>query len=183
MTITLVRHGEVIEEYRGKYNGHIDIPLSQNGIENAKELGKKLQCEAYDRVYCSDLLRAKHTLEAFSLHVEPIFTSTLREKSWGRHEGKSFDEIQKEGIEYESFEQWVKALDGENIERYKERIKEYFYETIFKSTDKNILIVTHSGVIKTLLGIVNGYSLEKAFSLHVSYLSITTIDSHEIKTT
>ena len=176
MPITLVRHAEVIEEYRGKYNGHIDIPLSENGKEQAKELAQKLQDEKYDKVYCSDLLRARQTLEAFSLHVEPIFTEKLREKSWGIHEGKSFEEISQMGIEYENFEQWIRALDGEDIDSYKQNIKEFFYNIVFKDEAQNTLIITHSGVIKTILGILNSYSLEESFSLKIPYLSTQTIN-------
>ena len=177
MIITLVRHGEVIEKYQGKYNGHIDIGLSQNGKLQAEELGKKLQKTAFDKVYCSDLLRAKETLQAFNLKIKPIYTKELREKSWGRHEGKSFDEIQEEGTEYKNFQQWIRALDGEDVDEYIERIREYFYETLFKQKAEKILIVTHSGVIKTLLGIINGYTLENSFSVELNYLSLKTVDT------
>jgi len=177
MKITFVRHAEVIEKYQGKYNGHIDIPLSQNGKKQAKELAKKLQHINFDKIYCSDLLRAKQTLEAFSYDKEPTYTNRLREKSWGKDEGKSFDEIQAQGIKYINFQQWITALDGEDIYRYKEKIKEYFYETILlKNECKNILIITHSGVIKTLISIINNISLEESFKINLSYASYIIFD-------
>jgi len=175
--ITLVRHGEVLEEYQGKYNGHIDIGLSVNGKLQAKELGKKLKDRDFDRVYCSDLLRARETLQAFELDLEVSYTKELREKSWGRHEGKSFDEIQKEGIEYENFEQWIRALDGEDIDEYKEKIKHYFYKTLLKQESKNILVVTHAGVIKTILHLTKNISLEEAFSIKLEYSSCISLDT------
>ncbi len=181
MTLTLVRHAEVIEEYQGKYNGHIDIGLSQNGKLQAKELGQKLQDSKFDKVYCSDLLRAKQTLQAFNLNVEPIYAKELREKSWGEHEGKSFDEIQNEGIKYENFEQWIRALDGEDMDKYRGRIEKYFYETLFKQETQNVLVVTHSGVIKTILSILNNSSLEEAFSIKLSYLSAKIINSDDFR--
>ena len=181
MIVTLVRHAEVKEEYIGKYNGHIDIPLSQNGKNQAKEVAKKLSHVKFDKIYCSDLLRAKQTLEAFEYELEPIYSEKLREKSWGRHEGKSFEEIQEEGIEYIDFEQWLLALDGEDLDSYKRRVKEYFYETIFKEDYENILVVTHSGVIKTMLGIVKNLSLEETFAIELPYSSFITIDTSELK--
>ena len=180
MIITLVRHAQVIQEYQGKYNGHIDIGLSKNGKLQAKELGKKLQNTKFDKVYCSDLLRAKETLKAFNLNIKPIYTKELREKSWGRHEGKSFDEIQNEGIKYENFEQWVNTLDGEDVNEYIQRVREYFYKNIFKNKAKNILVVTHSGVIKTLLGIINGLTLEHSFAIKLDYLSVKKIDTKSV---
>jgi len=176
MIITLVRHGEVVEEYRGKYNGHIDIGLSQNGKLQAKELAKKLKSTAFDRVYCSDLLRAKETLYELGLTQEVIYAEQLREKSWGRHEGKSFDEIVADGIEYESFLQWLDALDGQDINEYIKDVRNYFNSTILRTKAKHILVVTHSGLIKTLLHLTNKISLQEAFSKSLPYGSYIEIN-------
>jgi len=176
MKITFVRHAQVEEAYIGRYNGHIDIGLSENGKLQAKELAKKLQHEEFDKIYCSDLIRARETLEAFKLSGEVIFSDRLREKSWGVHEGKSFDEIVAEGIEYENFEQWISALDGEDIALYTKRVKEYFYNTILKDKSENILIVTHSGTIKSIISLIENIPLEKAFSVTLPYASFITLN-------
>jgi len=178
MILTLVRHGEVLEEYQGKYNGHLDIALSQKGKEQAKALAHKLKEFQFDMVYCSSLLRARETIAAFD--VEPIFSDRLREKSWGRHEGKGFSEIEAEGIEYKNFEQWIDALDGEDMHKYIADLREYFYETIFKQDAQNILIVTHAGVIKTLLYITQNISLEEAFAKELPYASFITLDTTDL---
>jgi len=175
--ITLVRHAEVIQEYQGKYNGHIDIALSAQGREDAKKLAQKLHDVEFDKIYCSDLLRARETLKAFSYELEPLYTKELREKSWGKHEGKSFEEIQAEGIKYINFHQWISSLDGEDVSAYSQRVKNYFYETIFKDEAQNILVITHSGVIKTLLSFVKNISLEEAFSINIPYASSLTLDT------
>jgi len=174
--ITLLRHCEVVEEYRGKYNGHIDIALSEKGKKDAQNLAKEFQNQHFDLIYCSDLLRAKETLQALQLQLPTIYTDTLREKSWGRHEGKSFEEINEEGIEYKDFHQWINALDGEDIESYKRRVENYFSQTICKSDAQNILLVTHSGFIKTLLSITKNISLEEAFTIPLSYGSSIVLD-------
>jgi len=175
MSITLVRHAEVAKEYRGKYNGLIDISLSKKGRDDAKELGKTLQKKDFDKVYCSDLKRARETLEACNLNLPTIYSKEICEKSWGIHEGKSFAELEAMGLRYENFEQWVDALGGERYAEYKERIKNYFYNVIDKDDAKNILVVTHAGVIKTLLSIVKGISLEEAFSIELPYASTIEI--------
>ena len=171
MKITLVRHAEVRESYLGKYNGHIDIPLSNNGKLQAIKLAKELENENFDAIYCSDLLRAKETLKAFKLDVTPIFTSRLREKSWGIHEGKSFQEIVDSGIEYKNFQQWIGSLDGESIEIYTKNVKNYFQNILLQGNAKNVLIVTHSGFIKTLHSLRYECSLEKAFAIKLPYAS------------
>ena len=176
MTLTLVRHGEVIEPYQGKYNGHIDIGLSKNGTKQAKKVAKQLSSIKFDKIYCSDLRRAKETLSTFKYAQEVIYTPRLREKSWGRHEGKSFEEIEADGLKYENFLQWVNALDGENMQEYIESIDNYFKETIFKQNAQNILIVTHAGVIKTLLHLTRNISLEEAFSTPLPYSSYIKLE-------
>ncbi|MBC8237486.1 MAG: histidine phosphatase family protein [Helicobacteraceae bacterium] len=177
MILTLVRHAQVIEEYQGRYNGHLDIELSVNGKLQAKKVAKKLQNIEFDKVYCSDLIRCRQTLSAFNLQTNIIYTHRLREKSWGRHEGKSFEEIEAQGIKYENFQQWINALDGENTQEYISKLKEYFNETIFKEDSNNILIVTHSGVIKTLLHLTENILLEEAFATILPYSSYITLDT------
>ncbi|MCW8894586.1 MAG: alpha-ribazole phosphatase family protein [Sulfurimonas sp.] len=170
MRVTLVRHSEVEKEFIGCYNGHNNIGLSENGKNQAKELAKKLDSQEFDAVFCSDLPRAKETLK-HSLHVnDAIYTDKLREKSWGRHEGLSFDEIIAKGeIEYIDFLQWIQALDGEPYEEYKQRVKKFFTAYLPSLKKEHILVVTHAGVIRTLLTLKKNISLEEAFKIKIDY--------------
>jgi broad specificity phosphatase PhoE len=180
MRVTLVRHAEVQERYKNCYNGHNDIGLSENGCVQAKELTKKLDEMEFDAVYCSDLRRAKETLQ-HSLHVEnAIFTHRLREKSWGKHEGLSFDEIIAQvEIEYIDFLQWIDSLDGEPYKEYVKRVEEFFFNFLPSLEKENILVVTHAGVIRVLMSIVKKISLEEAFSISVKNSSSMIFDFKE----
>ncbi|MCD6258278.1 MAG: histidine phosphatase family protein [Helicobacteraceae bacterium] len=172
MRITLVRHAEIEERYQRCYNGTIDIDLSEKGITQAKELASYLDTQSYDAVFCSDLLRAKKTLE-HSLHAQDaIYTSQLREKSWGKHEGMSFDAIIAQGeLEYIDFMQWIEALDGEEYASYIQRVREFFFDTLPSLNKQNVLVVTHAGVIRVLIALVQELSLEDAFSICIDYSS------------
>jgi alpha-ribazole phosphatase/probable phosphoglycerate mutase len=177
MILTFLRHAQVEKEYIGKYNGHIDIPISQYGREQSKELAKKLSKIKFDKIYCSDLLRAKQTLEIINPTQEAIYSKELREKSWGEDEGKSYDEICiKKKIEYINFEQWISKLDGETIKNYKKRIENYFDNVILKNDCQNILIVTHSGVIKTFISLKYNHTMEDAFKINIPYASYKTFE-------
>ncbi|WP_297483790.1 histidine phosphatase family protein [Sulfurimonas sp.] len=170
MKITLVRHTEVEEKYHKKYNGHINIGLSKRGQTQSQELGSYFANKEFDLIYCSDLKRAKDTLAAFRHSKDAIYTEKLREKSWGKHEGLSFDEIIAQNeIKYENFEQWINALDGEPYEEYIERIKIFFFEFLPTQKGENILIVTHAGVIRVLMVLVQKLSLEDAFCIDIPY--------------
>ncbi|MFT5660752.1 MAG: alpha-ribazole phosphatase [Sulfurimonas sp.] len=176
MIITLVRHAQVIEKYQGKYNGHIDIPLSENGKLQAIEIARTLKNENYDAIYCSDLLRAKQTLAAFDLQLTPIFTENLREKSWGIHEGKSFQEIEESGIKYINFEQWLNALDGESTQNYIKKTYNYFQKYILNSSNQNVLVMTHSGLIKSIVSQVLKIPIEESFSKSLPYASYIKLE-------
>jgi len=175
--ITLIRHAEVATPFRGKYNGHNDIGLSQKGKEEAKKLAKCFTCKSFDLVYCSDLRRAKETLAPFSQAKDAIFTEKLREKSWGKHEGLSFEEICAQGLKYSDFNQWIETLDGERVGVYTQRVKQFFFEELAEKKADNILVITHAGVIRVLMAIVQNISLEDAFCVALPYTSYTVYDT------
>ena len=183
MMITLVRHGEVEEAYRNCYNGHNDIGLSERGREQAKVLADTLSGTAFDAVYCSDLKRCRETLSPIIQHsklkIENCFyTPKLREKSWGRHEGMSFDAIaEQEGLEYDGFLQWIKALDGEPYDAYIDRVHAFFIRDLPQAPYDKVLIVTHAGVIRSLMHLLQGISLESAFCIDFPYSAYTTLDT------
>lgn len=178
MKITLIRHTEVDEAYHGCYNGHIDISLSQTGHEQANELAKHFNSHSFDAVFCSDLIRAKDTLKPFFEAKNALYTDKLREKSWGKHEGLSFDEIIAQNeIVYEDFLQWINALDGEPYELYIQRVEEFFFKFLPSLNKDNVLVVTHAGVIRVLMSIVKRLTLEDAFSISFPYSAYAVYES------
>lgn len=172
MKITLIRHAEVEEQYIGCFNGHIDIELSKQGKKEAKNLANTFYNDEFDAVFSSDLKRAKQTLSYFKHSKDAIYTKKLREKSLGEHEGKKFEEL---GIKYENFGQFINSLDGERFDDFVSRIKEFFYDYLPTLQKENILIITHAGVIRTLLCFYENITIEKAFAIDIPYGSITKI--------
>ena len=181
MTITLVRHGEVEEAYHRCYNGHNDIALSAKGREEAKVLADRLAPNTFDALYYSDLKRTTQTAKLINQKLKiknPRSTQKLREKSWGRHEGMTFDAIvSQEAFIYEDFLQWINALDGEPYPQYIHRIKTFFTQTLPQTGYNNVLVVTHAGVIRVLMHILQEISLEAAFSINFPYSAYTTLES------
>ena len=196
MTITLVRHGEVGEAFHRCYNGHNDIALSPKGQEEALELAQHLKEKSFDAIYSSDLRRCQETLkpiinqlnlststtvipaEAGMTAIPTLLTKELREKSWGRHEGMTFAAIvERDGLIYKHFEQWINALDGEPYDAYIERIQHFFTQTLPQTGYSSVLVVTHAGVIRVLMHILKEITLEEAFSIDFPYSAYTTLNS------
>lgn len=181
MTLYLFRHAAVEETYRGCYNGHRDIPASKEGLIEAKENFKAIKAVEFDAVYCSTLQRAKATLKALDIKQEVIYSDILREKSWGRHEGKSYDEIvEMEGVSYENFAQWLDVLDGEDYQVFIENIRLYLL-ALSEKPYKKIFIMTHAGIIYSIIHLLDKISLEASFAIKISYGSFLKIELNSSK--
>ena len=58
--VVFVRHGESIWNKSNQFSGWVDIPLNENGIQEAKSAGKRLRQKGYtfDIAYTSMLRRS-----------------------------------------------------------------------------------------------------------------------------
>ncbi|ONK75527.1 uncharacterized protein A4U43_C03F17820 [Asparagus officinalis] len=59
--LTLLRHGESMWNEKNLFTGCVDVPLTQKGIEEAIEAGKRISNIPVDVIYTSSLLRAQMT--------------------------------------------------------------------------------------------------------------------------
>ena len=96
--IIIIRHGETEWNKTGRFQGHSDVPLSEEGRAQAEALGKNLVVDHVDAIYASDLTRAMETAaplaERFGLPVIP--DPQLRELNFGAWEGRNFNDVNAE---------------------------------------------------------------------------------------
>jgi probable phosphoglycerate mutase len=98
--IYIVRHGQDKDNENGILNGHRDMPLTEIGIEQAKQLAQKIKEEHihFDKVYSSPLQRAYVTGEIITdvLHInKPEKLDILIERNFGIMSGESIKDIVK----------------------------------------------------------------------------------------
>lgn len=158
-TVYIVRHGETEWNTKGLIQGHMDSPLTKNGIKQAKEIAKILKDIKFDLVFSSDLLRAKRTADIIAkerkLAVET--TNLLRERAFGEFEGKPHEDTMKiyeEAFKALSTEEKFKHKHDENMESDEEvttRLITFLRETTIIHPQKTILVVTHGGIIRAFL--------------------------------
>ncbi|MDO8844091.1 histidine phosphatase family protein [Methylicorpusculum sp.] len=89
----LIRHGETEWAISGRHTGSSDIPLTTNGENEARELGKHIRDIAFEHVLCSPLKRARRTCELVSLDQAPEIEADLAEWAFGDYEGLHLAEI------------------------------------------------------------------------------------------
>ena len=78
--IWYVRHGETEWNAQRRFQGHLDVPLSPVGIGQAFRLAERLSRSriSFDRLYASDLRRARQTAEPLAQVLGlPIATTPL----------------------------------------------------------------------------------------------------------
>lgn len=150
--IYLVRHGQTDWNIEKRTQGHTDIPLNDNGKQQAQIISEKLKYLKIDKIYSSDLLRSKETAEIINqnFNLEIIFDKRLREINYGDLEGIPRTELNKKT--WEIFNKNPEKLHAEPIIEVYNRIKSFFEEI---ETDKNILIVAHGGALRVIMYYIN----------------------------
>lgn len=97
MIIHFVRHCESIWNQESRYSGHTNVPLSINGVQQAKKLAKNMKIFSASYILSSDLERAVHTALPVSkeLGIPIRIEKGLREVSFGSFEGLKQSEVAK----------------------------------------------------------------------------------------
>ena len=89
----LVRHGETEWSLSGQHTGRTDIPLTDNGREQARKLAPALEKIRFDQVFCSPLSRALETCKLAGLGDQAQTLQELREWDYGIYEGRTTHDI------------------------------------------------------------------------------------------
>ena len=87
--IYLARHGETAWSLTGQHTGLTDLPLTEHGERNARQLGQRLQGLAFAQVFTSPLQRAHRTCELAGFGSLAVIDADLVEWNYGEYEGKT----------------------------------------------------------------------------------------------
>ena len=101
--LVLLRHGESVWNLENRFTGWTNVELSPNGIEQAKEAGRKLKENGFifDLAYVSPLKRSIDTLNYCLLEmdlynkIEVIKSHKLNERHYGALQGLNKDETRQ----------------------------------------------------------------------------------------
>lgn len=161
-TLYLVRHGETEWNKRGIVMGQSDSPLTEKGLEQAKQTAQELKDIHFDAIFSSDLHRAKRTAEIIKLERQlAVQTSkALRERTYGHWEGKLGEDYRKnfqhlfdkvKQLSEKEQKEFKFADDIESDEEVIGRFITQLREIAVAYPDKTILVITHGGCIRTFL--------------------------------
>src|SRR5437016_628402 len=84
----LARHGETAWSRTGQHTGLTDLPLTERGEQEARDLGKRLAKLAFAKVFTSPLQRAARTCEIAGFGAVAETNADLVEWNYGKYEGR-----------------------------------------------------------------------------------------------
>ncbi|WP_347550004.1 histidine phosphatase family protein [Pseudalkalibacillus hwajinpoensis] len=166
----LTRHGETLWNTKNLMQGWKDSPLTDRGINQAKQLSKRLLDVPLDAIYSSTSNRAVHTAEIIKGErpLEVFSFNSLREISFGIWEGKTLEENEKESPEeWLSFWETPHLFSSDNIESFvkvQDRMVKTVRSIVNKNRNENVLVVTHSIALKLLIDYFEKNTLQKLWS-------------------
>jgi len=156
--LALLRHGKTIWNEDGRIQGRRDSPLSEKGSQQVHEWGKFIGDYTIDKIIASDLGRVRETVTIIQQYCTPVsveWNEDLREQSWGKWEGKTFHELKNE--QPEELAAQVRAgwnfrpPEGESRKEVLQRALLVVQACLQKYPGKRILIVSHEGIVKSLI--------------------------------
>ena len=167
MKIYLVRHGETEWNVLRRVQGSMDAPLTENGIQQAKNVAKRLAKVDFAAAFASPQMRAYRTAEkivaehpTITLQKEP----SLREFSFGDWEGHKLDEMHLEETDkwdcYQKTPSLFTAPHGDCMIARVAESKAVVDRLLENHWGQNVLCVTHGYAIRIFMAAALGIPLE-----------------------
>ena len=183
MRILLCRHGETPWNAEGRYQGQIDIPLSDTGERQAAALGARLKDIPIAKAVASPLSRAHRTAElALGTRAGMLKTDAgLLEIAHGAWEGKLASEIAGEdGPRLKAWRQapeTVQMPGGESLQQVLDRAWPAFVSACAGLRDAEaLLLVAHDAVNRVLLARILGLPLGRIWSFRQAPATLNLLE-------
>jgi len=173
----LLRHAQTTAP-SGSLVGSTDVDLSEQGVLQAQRLAGRLPGGL--TCLCSPMRRCRQTLDrlqANGVADEVVFDERLREMDFGDWEMKTFSDLADNDADIDAWMEYVHFTfpGGESVDHFVDRLQDLLVE--FRTRpDEEILILTHGGVIRTLLCLTLGIAVKNYLLFNVLPASWSTVE-------
>ncbi|AFY41312.1 histidine phosphatase family protein [Nostoc sp. PCC 7107] len=184
--LLLVRHGETEWNRQTRFQGQIDVPLNDNGRNQAQKAWEFLKDVAIDFAVSSSMLRPQETAEIILRqhpNIQLDLQDGLREISHGLWEGKLEAEIEQEFPgelhRWRTIPAEVQMPEGENLQQVWERSVAAWQSIVQTALDNKLktgLVVAHDATNKTLLCHILGLTAENFWNFRQGNGAVSVID-------
>lgn len=180
--IYLVRHGQVEGHEEKRYNGQVNVSLTQLGRAQSDRVCACLDNTSLDAVYSSDLDRSWYCAEliAKAHNLTVSVHESLRELNFGVWEGRTWAELQDTYSD-----DWQARLQdlvnfrvrgGESLQDAADRIRPIIRKIIASHPGGDVALVAHGGVNRVVLLDAIGAPLDQIFSIEQDFACLNIID-------
>ncbi|MDR5755954.1 histidine phosphatase family protein [Caballeronia sp. LZ035] len=182
--VLFIRHGETDWNRLKRIQGHVDIPLSAHGVQQAEQLSARLAREGrIDAVYSSDLQRARLTAQPFAdaLGLEIRLSEGLRERFFGAFQAHDSDEINEkfpaEYVEWQTRDPGFSPPgDGESQRVFYHRVVHAMEPIVAAHAGGRIAVVAHGGVLDCVYRFAMKLPLQEPRNWPLLNCSINIVD-------
>lgn len=176
--LILLRHGQSQWNLENRFTGWIDVPLSEKGIQEAKQAGLKLRDLRIDQAYTSVLKRAIDTLSlalqsAGKNGVPIVKDQALNERHYGELQGLNKEETARK-FGKEQVHVWRRSYDiappgGESLKDTAARTLPYFKKKVLPDlkAGKNVLIAAHGNSLRSIVMEIEKLSPEEILKVEI----------------
>lgn len=175
--LILVRHGQSLWNLEDRFTGWVDVPLTDQGREEARRAGTKLSSTKIDVAYSSVLKRAEQTLSiiltTIGVDVPIIRDVALNERHYGDLQGLN-KKATAERYGEEQVHIWRRSYDipppnGESLELTAQRTLPFFDRCILGDIKqgKNVLVVAHGNSNRSIVMQLDKLSKEEVLNLNL----------------
>lgn len=165
LEIYIARHGQNEDNVNNILNGHRDLPLTDLGRDQARQLGGSIKDNGltFDAVYSSPLSRAYETAEIVARIAElpePIVMSDLIERDFGSITGESASRIEEicgpDIIKTDTITYFLSPEGAETFPQLVERGQKVLDDVRAKHADGRVLLVCHGDIGKMIYTAATG---------------------------
>jgi broad specificity phosphatase PhoE len=176
--IWLIRHGETAWSLSGAHTGRSDIPLTPEGENKARGIGKRLAGRQFALVLTSPLQRARRTCELAGYGTVGQIEPNLAEWDYGEYEGRTSQEIRRNVQGWTIFRDGVPG--GETITQVAARAQLVIGRAL--GTDGDVALFAHGHVLRILATCWLGIEPQSARLLALGTAGISTLGyEHETR--
>lgn len=175
-----VRHGETAWNRAGRLQGWAPVGLTERGREQARALAADIpsllgeSAASVDRLVTSDLRRTRETADLLAGTLDlpdPAPERAFRERHLGVYQGLVVDDLVERYPELREIGTVtglpVTPESGEGLEEFADRVMAGIDDLEERSAPaETVLLVTHGGPIRIMLGAATGRNLERAVREH-----------------
>jgi len=179
----LARHGQVVGYDKLTANGHTDVDITETGAIQMNSLAERLRLVTLNALYATGLTRTEKGARIIGQYhnISIISKPEMKEIYFGDWEGMSLEEIEKAypgelDKRYSDIAGYRPPGKGENMEDVSKRVLACLKELISENIGKNILIVAHGGVNRTILCDALGMDKNKLFNIQQDYGCLNILD-------